>query len=400
MFRSTKTTLISLIVVIVLVLPVHASGTDHLLASRTSATSWEEEDGTANGSVSEYLKFYKQGNWGGFRLDMEGYGRFTYLDEEFEAGDEDPDRLYVLAVTLSSQDDRNVIVLGRQFISSLVGPEMIDGLSLKTETGKTTFNARWGYRSQVDSGSDEDTVFGLGFDFNIKPGMYFSLDYGRTYDDQMLSELLATEWVYNWYRFTKAYVNFNWDLMSRTLHESLIGTRIHFSDRFSAVVELAHNVQVFDSDSIYSVFAVDAAFTRSFSLLFTPSRDTRYVWDLIAESYQGGGGGRRYIMSGHWTPGLTKIDSSLQQHTGYGGDLVEVSASVSLPLLNNIRAGIGGDVSRTKNLGEESVNSSVVYVSSEVKLGKSTAIDLRFEQSNDDLTQSTRSARLALEVEF
>ena len=230
--------------------------------------------------------------------------------------------------------------------------------------------------------------------------MYLSLDYGRTYDDRMLSELLATEWVYNWHRFSKTYINFNWDLMSQTLHESLIGARFYFSDRFSAVLELAHNVQVFDSDSIYSVFAVDAAHTRSFSLLFTPSRNTRYAWDYIVESYQAGGGGRRYVVSGHWTPGRSKIYSSLLQHTGYGGDLVEISASASTPVFKNFYAGIGGDFSRTENPGENSVKSHLAYLSGELKLGPNTSVDLRLEHSDDELTEPTRSGRLALKVEF
>jgi hypothetical protein len=381
-------------------LPLSSLGADFSLTSRTSATTREEENGTANSSASEYVKFYNQGTLGGFRLDLEGYGRLSYMEEEFETGDEDPNRLYVLAMSLTSGDGRKVIILGRQFVTALVGPEMIDGLYMQSETGKATFNARWGYRSDVSGGSEEDTILGLGFDYKIKPGMYLSLDYGRTYDDRLLSELVATEWVYNWHRFTKAYVNFNWDLMSRTLHESLVGTRLHFSDRFSAVFELAHNVQVFDSDSIYSVFAVNSAFTRSFSLLFTPSRTTRYAWDFTVESYQGGGSARRYKASGHWTAGRSKIYGSLLQHTGYGGELVEVSASVSTPVLKNFYASIGGDIATTENPGEEAVNSFLTYLSGEWKIGPNTSVDLRLEHSDDELTEPTQSGRLALKVEF
>jgi hypothetical protein len=400
LFRSPQINLIILFISTMLTLPLSALGAELSLTSQTSATLWDEEDGTANSSVSEYVKFYNRGTLGGFRLDLEGYGRFTHLEEELEPGDEDPSRLYVLAMTLSGENDRNVIILGRQFVTALVGPEMIDGLSIQAETGKATFRARWGYRSEVSGGSEDDTILGLGFDYNIKPEMYLSLDYGRTYDDRILSELLATEWVYSWHRFTKAYINFNWDLMSETLHESLVGAKFYFSDRFSAILELAHNVQIFDSDSIYSVFAVDAAHTRSFSLLFTPNRNTRYAWDYIVESYQGSGGGRRYEVSGHWNPGRSKIYSSLLQHTGSGGDLLEISASVSTPVLKNFYAGIGGDFARTENPGEESVKSHLAYLSGELKLGPNTSVDLRLEHSDDELTEPTRSGRLALKVEF
>jgi len=397
---SLKASLTGLAVTIVLTLPLSAWGADFSLRSVTSANSWEEEDGTANSAASEYINFHNRGRLGGFRLDFEGHGRFTRLEEEFEPGDDDPDRLYVLAMTLSGEDGRNVVTLGRQFVTALVGPEMIDGLSVEAVTGKASFNARWGYRSDVSGGSEDDRIFGLGFDYNIKEGMYLSLDYGRTYDDRILTELLATEWSYSWYRFTRAYINFNWDLMSRTLHESLIGTRLYFSDRLSAVLELAHTVPVFESDSIYSVFAVNAAYTRSFSLLFTPSRTTRYAWDYIVESYQGGGGGRRYTVSGHWKPGRTSIDSSLLQHTGYGGDLVEVSASVSTPLFGNFYTGVGGDFARTENPGEGSVKSNLAYLSAQWKLAQNTSVGMRIEHSDDELSDATQSGRLTLDMEF
>ena len=400
MFRSLQINLTILFIATMMILPLSTLGADLSLTSLTSVTSWEEEDGTANSAASEYVKFYNRGKLGGFRLDLEGYGRFTHLEEEVEPGDEDPSRLYVLAMTLASEDDRNVIILGRQYVTALVNSEMIDGLSVRAETGKATFNARWGYRSDVSGGSEEDTILGLGFDYNLKSGMYLSLDYGRTYDDRILSELLATEWTYSWYRFTKAYINFNWDLMSQTLHESLVGTRFYFSDRFSAVVEFAHLAQVFDSDSIYSVFAVDAAFTRSLSLLFTPNPTTRYVWDYIIESSQSGGGGKRYKISGHWTPGRSKIYSSLLQHTERGGDLVEVSASVTTPVFKNFNASIGGDFASTENPGEDSVKSYLAYLSGEWKLGTSTSVDMRLERCDDEITQPTGSGRLALKVEF
>jgi len=400
LFRSPNISLIFLIISAMLTLPLPAWGAELSLTSRTSAASWEEDDGTANSSASEHLKFYSRGILGGFRLDLEGYGRVTHLEEEIEPGDEDPNRLYVLAMTLSGEDNRNIIILGRQFVTALVGPEMIDGLSIQTSTGKATFNARWGYKSDVSGGWDDDTILGLGFDYNIKPGMYLSLDYGRTYDDRTLSELLATEWVYSWYRFTKAYVNFNWDLMSETLHESLLGARFYLSDRFSAIVEFSHNVQTFDSDSIYSVFALDAAYTRSFALLLTPTPNTRYAWEYAVESYQGRGGGKRYELSGNWAPGRTKIRSSLLQHSGTGGDLLEISASVSTPVVGSFYAGIGGDFTQTEQPGEESVKSNLSYLSGELKLGQNASVDLRLERSDDELTEPTRSGSLALKVGF
>lgn len=392
--------IICLVAALLMLTPLAAAGSDFSLKSVTSATTWDEEDGTSNSSASEYVKFLNRSTFAGFRLDFDGYGRVTRLEKEIEPGDENPNRLYVLALTMTSEDDRNVIVLGRQFVPALVGPQMIDGLSVQTQSGKITFNGRWGHKSDLSGGPEEDKILGFGFDFQIKPEMYLSLDYGRTYSDRLLSELLASEWTYSWFRYTKAYFKLNWDLMSQTLHGSTLGTHLYFSDRFSAIFELGHNVEVFDSDSIYSVFAQDAAYTRSFSLLFTPIRTTRYKWDYFEEYYQGGGKGRGYALDGHWTPGSLDISGSLSQHSGYGGNLTEITGDFSTPIFGKLRAGVGGDFSRTENTDESSVVSSLLYFSAGLDLGSKSALNLRVERCDDDLTDPTGTARLALKMEL
>ncbi|MDF1537038.1 MAG: hypothetical protein P1S46_11185 [bacterium] len=374
------------------------------LSSVTSYTSWEEEDGTGNTAASQYVLLSNRGTLGGYRLDVEGYGRVTAVGEEVEPGDDNPNRLYTLAATLTGAQGRGSMTFGRQYIPALAGPQFLDGLNLTADFDKLSVNARWGYTADVtgDAGiSKADEVLGAGLDYRLKTGMYLSLDYGRTMDDDsLLTEFIATEWAYSWYRFTRAYASFNWDLMSKTLHESLVGTRLHFSDRFSAIFELSHNVQSFDSDSIYSVFAISAAYSRTFSLLFTPSMNTRYLWDYTVENYQEGGGGRRYEVSGRWTPGRSKISASLLQHQGSGGDLVEVSTGLSTRLGDRWDVGIGWDVSRSQNKGENTVGSSLVYCGGRVKTSDSSSLDLRIERTDDDLFPESLSGRIAFELEL
>jgi hypothetical protein len=369
--------------------------------SVTSLTSWEE-DGEGNRAASQHLDLRADGTLAGFRLDFEGYGRVTALDEETEPGDEESNRLYHLTLSVSDVNERGKLTFGRQFVPALTGPVMFDGIRFTAGGTALTISARWGYSSDADEGFDEgQQLLGAGLDYNIKRGMYLTLDYGRSYDEGLLTELLAAEWTYSWHRHTRAYVLFNWDLMSQTLHESLLGTRLFFSDYFTMILEISQNVQAFDSDSIYSVFAVDSAHTRSFSLLFTPTPDTRYVWDYAIESYQGDGAGRRYGVSGHWSPGQSKISASLIQHKGYGGELTEISANISTRFYGRLTLGTGGDFSRTKNSGEESVNSTLIHAGTKWDLTTNSALTLRFEHVDDELTEDPAlSGRISFEVEL
>jgi hypothetical protein len=395
---------VTVLAALFLVLATGQARAETSLSSVTSYSSWEEEDGTANSATSEYVRLSNRGTFGGYRLDLEGYGRVTVLEEEIEPGDDHANRLYTLAATLSDSEGHGSMTLGRQYIPALAGPQFLDGLYISTERDNWSANARWGYTADVTGEtalSESDELLGLGLAYRLKTGMYLSLDYGRTMDDDsLLTELLATEWTYSWHRFTRAYASFNWDMMSKTLHESLVGSRFHFSDRFSAGFELAHNVQNFDSDSIYSVFAIGAAYSRTFSFLFTPSMRTRYLWDYTVENYQEGGGARRYKLSGRWTPGRSKITASLLQHQGYGGDLTEVSAGLSTHIGDQWTVGLGGDVSQTENEGEDSIGSSLAWLGGTVQISNSSSLNMRLERTDDELYPETVSGKIAFELEL
>lgn len=384
-----------------LILAPELSRAELTAASVTSATAWEEVDGTSNSGVSQYLNLWTDATVSGFHLDLEGYARVAQLEEEMEPGDEDLNRLYHLTLGISDSKNRGKLVLGRQFVSSITGPQMLDGARLSLGGGALNFNARWGLSSDVSGeGNDDHEVLGAGLDYRITRGMYFTLDYGRTFDEGLLTELIAAEWTYSWHRFTKAYFLYNWDLMSRTLHESVLGTRLFFSDRFSMILELSQNVPCFDSDSIYSVFAVESAHTRSFSLLLTPSETTRYVWDYSIESFQGDATGRESGITGYWAPGSWKISAGLLQHKGFGGDLTEITSEVSTRVAGKFRIGAGADFTRTENEDEDSIASHSFRVGAGWDISRKSSLDLRFDLADDELDKATQSTRLSLKLEF
>jgi len=361
--------------------------------------SWEVEDNESS-AVSQYFDLYSSGRLSGFRLDLSGYGRATSADTE---DNNDLNRLYSLTMELSSEKSSTSIILGRQFISTLTGPQHIDGLSVSGMLAGLILNTRWGYVADISNeGLRDEEVVGLGFDYLIKQDMYFSLDYSRSSDsDILLQEFLALDWSYSWFRYTKAYVMFNFDLMSRTLHETLIGTRMYFSELFSSTIEFSQNVHTFDSDSIYSVFAVDASETTTITFLLTPSKTTRYSWEYSLEGYQEGGGGRRYLIGAQWKPGDSTYEISLEQHKGYGGLLTEVALGTAVDILPTVSLGIGGDVSKTENNGESEIKSYTVYTGAEWKPKDSLSASCRLERTSDDLGEKSDFAgRLSLSWEF
>ena len=398
----TLTAIPFLLVLFVLTRP-SVSPADSTTHSVSVYNSWEEEDGTSNSSTAQYLDLSTGGTVGGFRLDLEGAGRVASIDREVEPGDEELNRLYSLALIVSKPGSAGWLVLGRQPVNSLTSPNIIDGISISAGNAPFTVNARWGYIADIsDDDPDEEETFGLGVDYLLRRGMTLALDYSQiTEDSNLMEELLAVDWTYSWFRHTKAYITLNYDLMSETFHEILFGTRLFHSELVSSTFEYAQNVSQFEADSIYSVFAIDAVETTALSFLFTPSRTTRYTWEYVTESYEGGGSGKRYAMEGRWTPGRSSLSAGLTQHTGTGGDLVEVSLGVSAYVHPLIRLGAGGDISTTEPENDEDVLSYLGYIGGEWSPSPATELSLRIEQSDDEvLEEPTTAVRLALSVEF
>lgn len=374
-----------------------------LARSVSVINSWEEEDGAANSSVAQYLDLRTGGETGGFRLDLEGAGRVASMEEEVEAGDDDLQRLYSLALTVTKPGAEGWFTLGRQAISALTGAAIIDGVAISVGRDPFAVTARWGLISDIsDDDPEDEETFGIGVDYLLRPGMTLSLDYAQTSDDGgVMEELLAVDWTYSWFRYTKAYVFLNYDLMSETYHEILLGTRMLLSDLITAVVEYSQSVSQFEADSIYSVFAVDAAETTLFSLLFTPNRNTRYTWEYAVESYGSGENGKRYNIGGRWSPGRSTLSVDFKQHTGAGGELLEISLGASTYVHPKLKVGAGADISTTEPEGDESVTSYMGYLGGQWKPSSGTGLSLRVEQSDDDvLEEPTLATRLALSVEF
>ncbi len=396
-----KTSIISLVLVCV-TMPASAMA-DIVGKAVTVVNSWDEEDETSNSSASQYFDLRSRGSLGQYRLDIEASGRATAIQNEFDPGDDELNRLYSLALSLSDGEMNKSLTLGRQTVSPLTGPLLLDGASFYLTTGPFTLNTRWGFLANVTGDEpDNDRAFGIGFNYMIKSGMYLSMDYARTFvSGSLLTELLAADWSYSWHRYTKAYFTINYDLMSRALHELLLGARLFFSDRLTTGFQYSQNTFLFDSDSIYSVFAIDPIQESSFSLLFTPARDVRYLFEYAREHFSKGAGGRRYTMGARWTPGNSRLNGDLTQHKGFGGKMTEISLGASTPVLPSLELGIGGDIANTQNGGEDAVTSYTAFLGSDWTLSPRSRLTVRLERGDDEtLANPTWASRLSFSLEL
>lgn len=372
------------------------------ISAVTSLHGWEEEDGTDNSSASQYFDAWNRSKVGGFTLDIEGAGRYTALESEVEPGDDSPNRLYSLALTLSAINGKGSVVVGRQMVSAITDLYLMDGLRLDLGTGPVSFTTRWGFLAQVDSVDlGEDETFGLGVDFEILRGMTLAVDYARTFDDtSLLTELIAMDWTWSWFKYTKAYITLDWDLMSENIYEAVVGTRIFLSDLISATLEYYQNQPLFSSQSIYSAFAVDPAETFMLTILFTPNSKTRYFWELSNESYETGEG-VRYTLGARWSPGRSHIVTDIMQYDGDSGKLTELQLDFTSNLSSYFDIALGGDLTNSELPEKPDARSYAVYLGGQWTPSSKTAVSMRIEQTDDSASDlSTLSGRLGLALRF
>ncbi|GBE14868.1 MAG TPA: hypothetical protein ENH32_00485 [Proteobacteria bacterium] len=381
-----KSSLLALVPAILFFLLPHLAGAGVSGSAVTSLDGWDESGGAFNSSVSQYFRLNTQGQWHGLDFNIEGSGRVTDIKDEVAPGDSQLNRLYSLALTIARKDGSASMVLGRQMVSAPTNIYLIDGLSLNLDSGDFTFNTRLGAMSDVENlDPDNEITFGLGMDYRIISGMVLALDYARTFEGGALrTEQVAIDWDYSWFRYTRAYFNINYDLMSHALYETAVGTRLYFPDLITLGIEYSQNQPLFESDSIYSAFAVDEAEAFSFSILFTPSPKVRYIWKLSDEFYKSGSG-KRYTIGGRWSPGRSRISTEYTQYGGSEGDLKELGFDYSAAVLPGFDLGLGGNASRTSNPGEDAVAGHNAYIGCRWSPASGPNVDVRLEQTGDDI---------------
>jgi hypothetical protein len=327
-----------------------------------------------------------------WRLALDAYGRAAGVTPEDGAGG--LSRLYSLALTAESIDGALSATAGRQMLDLTTGSRVIDGLSATLVSGDWSFSGRAGQVADVAGGSPSGTDdLGLLTRWTLREGMTLTLDYDRTARaGAVQGEAAALDWSYSWIRDSRAFITLDYDLVSQTFRDSSFGSRLVFSDLVTFSFEHREGIPTFDSSDIYSVFAVDAAESTTFYLLLTPADDLRYHWEYALESYQSGGGGKRYNLGVRWSPGTASLSADFTQQRGDLGLLNEFSLSASRPFGDRLRLAVGAEVASTSPRDGKGETGTMGWIGADYSVGGSL-VSGRVENSTADVMSGASGAR-------
>ncbi len=393
-----------LLVLLVLLFPP-ASQADWSTRGSTT-TVLESYDNPVNGEAAlpayQYFRLDMRDGTGdgsqGFRL----YGRIAGdLNDEVDA----ESRLYYAYYQKKGFWAGADLRVGRQWINTIAGSPILDGIRI--DTGKrdlfrlAVFGG--GYVTMEGDGTD-DYLWG----FSVKEDLWSGTDLSASYIQKWIDSDLATEIVGVAGRTKVAkrgsvYGEFQYDMLSRLYSYYLAGIRLVPGDKFTFKSEYFGYTPVFDSTSIYSVFAVDQYKEISLSADYRLDR----TWTIFG-SYT------REMYESFDDSNVVEAGLELRKKGGYGGyvvaifrsgeeDLRGIKVDYRMPVLYDIKMDIGAEYNvynRINDDNDDDTSAKRYWLEGIKNLNDDLTLRAKFERVESVVYDYYNRGRVSLQYRF
>jgi hypothetical protein len=247
------------------------------LTSSTQFLWGDDLLGDSQAIIAQYLRFsYKPENK---KFSAAGYGRVW---QDLSGGkireDDFNGRLYYLYIDYNPVEDI-ALRLGRQYVNLSAGSSLMDGATVNVNKlwplGLTLTVGR-DIVYKLDSETTKPGNIFAGFDLHLQnvKNIQLGVSYVRKYDYEDLAREefgLNARYIYKW---IIPYAQLKYDRLSEAFDEATIGIDLIPVNNLALKAEFFHSYPIFDSTSIFSVFAVNKfreyLFSAEYSLPKTP----------------------------------------------------------------------------------------------------------------------------------
>lgn len=405
-------TILAVLFVVPLYLQTDAMSADSFDIKSSTQVMWgDDQNGEGEPVFAEYLRFKYQGESSGDEkgFSITGYGRGSKDEGKGTFRDTDwAGRLYYMYVGYSPMGSLD-LTFGRQFVNTTAHSSVVDGLSLDYHDilGYIGISLIGGSTVSfgLDSDFSSDTGMVTGIDISLEniPGLHTSLSWARRYDgEETARETIGLN--FSAYKgMFMPYVEMKYDYFSDTLNNGAAGLDIFPTLSQKVKIEYYQSYPIFDSTSIYSVFAVDLyteafiqyeyTFSRPITLLLTVKKQD-YMDGETADVYRVGAYGRvteKFAMN-------VAVDNA----TGYAGELVggEIFCDYRKSDALTLSGGLQVDTySRNFDTGN-TVNAGRIWLGGKYGIGEKSYVTGRVEGNQNENFTSRYLGRLAFDITF
>lgn len=373
------------------------------------STVFEFKD-TVDGEES--IPFYQYGslavkNITSKGLYFNGYGRFA--DDLKGENDRDniESRLYTAYFGQKKIFDHLDLRIGRQFISTSAGASVMDGLYLKyNDLGPLDIKLFGGGDVQYDDNyTADDKVAGGEVSGTFFEKLYAGVSYVTKFDgSDLVKELAGLEVELEIPNLLKVYNEMQYNLINENISYNLLGFKYYRSPKWSLRSEYLYSLPVFETTSIYSVFAVDEYKELFTEVTYNFTQSIRSYFSYTREFYESFSDADVYEI------GIEK--TRLKKFKGYaaatlrkdkdGGDLKGIKAygSYFFHKYADVGAGLHWDVVERALEDYEDTTSKRYWVNITSYVTKRIYLDAKVERIESALYDHYNSAKFKLNVIF
>jgi hypothetical protein len=355
--------------------------------------------------LGEYLnlsvtKLDKEG-----KLTFQGYGRVT---QDVRNGEGINGRLYYLYGDYRDLYDKIDLRFGRQFVNYAAGTALIDGGKVEIKNvGPVAFSVMGGRNVFFDLNGEgtrgDDFAFGVAAYLTGFQKTDAEVSYFMKFDkDGLARDQLGASFKQYLFNSVKLYANGRFDFPSETVTEVLAGVKYFPTTDFVLTGEWYQSYPVFDSTSIFSVFAVDRYQEGVFRADYTINDKITVNAGYSRQDYGEDGIADVFEIGCRLRP-VEKLQFNLNydKRSGYGGRLdggiAEVIYEPIKPL--ELAAGIHFDVyERDRTTGQETARK--YWVGGKYKLAKNMSASVRVEDDVNHNFSSDWQGRVAFNYDF
>lgn len=393
----------SLLVSLILLCP-SVSSADWTTRGDTTTVleSYEDPvDGEAALPIYQYLRLDMRDGTGDGAKAIRLYGRLAGdINDEVDA----ESRLYYAYFQQKDIWKETDLRVGRQWVSTVAGSPVIDGIRIDKDWDDLLILSFYGgANAAIEEGEDSDFVWG----FSVKEDMWSGSELSASYMQKMDGGDLATEILGIAGRTRVAqrgsvYGEFQYDMISQIASYYLAGIRLP-GERWTIKSEYYGFTPVFDSTSIYSVFAADEYKELSVSADYRLDRS----WTLFG-SYA------REMYTSFDDSNVVEAGCELRKKGGYGGyvstifrsgdeDLRGIKVDYRMPAPLDIRMDVGAEYNvynRIDDDEDDDTSSKRYWIEGVKKLSDDFTLRAKLERVESIVYDYYNRGRFSLRYRF
>jgi hypothetical protein len=301
--------------------------------------------------------------------------------------------------------------LGRQFVTTTAGASVMDGLDLTFKNvGPVNFRIfGGGNTTYYESYDADDLIWGAEITgLFLQARLNLGLSYVQTWDDSALTkELIGIDFDYDNKETINVYSEFQFNYINNVVSYFLVGGKYYKSPKWNLRTEYLYSLPVFDSTSIYSVFAVDKYQEFMGEYAYNIALGLRAFGRFTHEFYE------EFSDANVFEAGIEKIRT--EKFSGYltgvyrndedGQDLKGFKVRVAWMFSTKIQAGVGANVDVLDRRidyenNEDETTSNLVWLYGTYSFTDRVNVQLKLERASSELWDEYYRGRARLNISF